>query len=265
MIRRTAAKQSSPGHDVRLTLDLDVQKTAESALKQGIAAAKDVQDVAYKKHGFRKLNAPAGAVVVLDVATGSVVALASQPDFDANQFVHGIPMATWNWLAAKENHFPLVNRAVSGVYAPGSTFKLVTAIAGQNAGIITPNSTINDPGEYRYPTDPKHPFLGEGANGRVVLARALTVSSDAYFYSIGGDLFYRHKHQQPFGDELQNVAHAFGFGAQTGVSLPTESVGRIPDAAWKQKCTRPIRRSSRTPTGCPGTTSNPRSARATCW
>jgi penicillin-binding protein 2 len=77
--------------------------------------------------------------------------------------------------------------------------------------------------------------LGEGANGRVALARALTVSSDAYFYSIGGDLFYRHKHQQPFGDELQNVAHEFGFGAQTGVALPTESVGRIPDAAWKQK------------------------------
>jgi penicillin-binding protein 2 len=235
VIRRTATKQSSPGHDVRLTLDLDVQKTAESALKQGIAAAKDVQDLAYKKQGFRKLNAPAGAVVVLDVATGSVVALASQPDFDANQFVHGIPMATWNWLAAKETHLPLVNRAVSGVYAPGSTFKLVTAVAGQNAGIITPNSTINDPGEYRYPTDPKHPFLGEGANGRVALARALTVSSDAYFYSIGGDLFYRHKHQQPFGDELQNVAHEFGFGAQTGVALPTESVGRIPDAAWKQK------------------------------
>ena len=235
VIRRTATKASRPGHDVRLTLDLEVQRVAESALKQGILAARSEQDVAYKKKGFRTLNAPAGAVVVLDVATGSVVALASQPDFDANQFVHGIPLATWNWLGAKENHLPLVNRAVSGVYAPGSTFKLVTAIAGQNAGIVTPNTTINDPGEYRYPSDPKHPFLGEGANGRVALARALAVSSDAYFYSIGGDLYYRYRHQQPFGDELQKVARQFGFGDATGIALPTESVGRVPDAAWKQK------------------------------
>ncbi len=235
VIRRTATKASQPGHDVRLTLDLDVQKTAETALKQGIAAAKDVQDIAYKKHGFRKLNAPAGAVVVLDAATGSVVALASQPDFDANKFVHGIPLTTWNWLGAKENNLPLVDRAVSGAYAPGSTFKLVTAVAGLNSGVITPTKTINDPGEYRYPTDPQHPFLGEGANGRVALARALTVSSDAFFYSIGGDLFYRFRHQQPFGDELQKVAREFGFGSQTGIALPTESVGRVPDAAWKAK------------------------------
>ena len=75
----------------------------------------------------------------------------------------------------------------------------------------------------------------KGANGRVALARALAVSSDAYFYSIGGDLFYRYRHQQPFGDELQNVARQFGFGAPTGIALPTESIGRVPDAAWKQK------------------------------
>ncbi len=235
VIRRTATKPAQPGHDVRLTLDLDVQKTAESALQQGIDSARTVQDIAYKKQGFRKLNAPAGAVVVLDVATGSVVALASNPTFDANQFVHGIPLATWNWLGAKENNLPLVDRAVSGAYAPGSTFKLVTAEAGLNAGLITPTKTVNDPGQYSYPTDPKHPFLGEGANGHVALARALTVSSDAYFYSIGGDLFFRYHHQQPFGDELQKVAREFGFGAQTGIALPTESVGRVPDAAWKQK------------------------------
>ncbi|MEP6623779.1 MAG: penicillin-binding protein 2 [Acidimicrobiia bacterium] len=235
VLRRTGTKASQPGHDVRLTLDLDVQKTAESALQQGIDSARTAQDIAYKKNGYRKLNAPAGAVVVLDAATGSVVALASKPDFNANQFVHGIPMTTWNWLAAKENNLPLVDRAVSGAYAPGSTFKLVTSVAGLNSGIITPTKTINDPGEYRYPTDPQHPFVGEGANGHVALARALTVSSDAFFYSIGGDLFFRYHHQQPFGDELQKVAREFGFGSQTGIALPTESVGRVPDAAWKTK------------------------------
>ncbi len=235
VLRRVDTTPSKPGHDVRLTLDLDVQRVAEDALRQGMAAARVEQDIAYKKKGFRTLNAPAGAVVVLDVATGSVVAMTSQPDADANEFVNGIPKARWDELNDKVNAFPLLDRAVAGQYAPGSTFKLITAIAGLNSGVVSANQTINDTGKYAYPSDPDHPFTGEGANGRVGLARALSVSSDVYFYTVGGELFYRQRNQLPNADALQTVAREFGFGAPTGIALPNESQGRVPDAAWKAR------------------------------
>jgi penicillin-binding protein 2 len=234
VIRTLSETPPRPGHDIRLTLDMNTQKIAESALGQGLLSARTAKDTAYKK-GFKTLSAPAGAVLVLDVATGSVVAMASNPTYDANQFVHGIPEATWKTLQDKASGFPLLNRTVSGQYAPGSTFKLMTAIAGITAGDISPTRTINDSGSYAYATDPDHPFKGEGAPGRVDLNHALAVSSDVYFYTVGGDLYYRWKHQQPGGDALQTTARAWGFGSSTGVSLPNEAVGRIPDAAWKQQ------------------------------
>ncbi len=234
VLHRTEVRAPKPGHDVRLTLDLGVQRAAETALAQGMEAARHSKDTAYKE-GFRTLKAPAGAVIVMDVSTGSLVALASAPTWNPNEFENGIPQSTWDLLKDPANNTPLVDRAVSGLYAPGSTFKLVTAVAGLKAGLITPYSTIDDTGKYAYPTDPNFFFRGEGANGRVDLAHALTVSSDVYFYTIGGDLYYKQRHQQPDGDALQQTAHAFGFGEPTGVALPNEATGRVPDAAWKQK------------------------------
>jgi penicillin-binding protein 2 len=234
VIRRLGATSPRPGHDIRLTLDMNTQKVAESALFQGLESARHAKDTAYKK-GFKTLAAPAGAVVVLDATTGSVVAMASQPDYDPNAFVHGIPEATWKAWQDRSSGFPLLNRAVSGQYAPGSTFKLMTAIAGLTAGDISANKTINDSGSYAYASDPDHPFKGEGAPGRVDLNHALAVSSDVYFYTVGGDLYYRWKHQQPGGDALQATARAWGFGESTGISLPNEAIGRVPDSTWKQQ------------------------------
>ena len=234
VLRSLKNRRSIPGDDVRLTLNIDVQRATETALAQGMLAARDSQDFA-NRDTFTKLKATAGAAIVLDAATGSVVAMVSQPDFDPNKFVDGIQQATWDFFRAKENNLPLVNRAVTGVYKPGSTFKLVTAVAGLNSQDINANTSLNDTGEYRYPSDPTHPFTGEGANGRVNLSRAITVSSDPYFYKIGGDLFYRQKHGQPGGDALQSVAREFGFGQPTGIALPAESQGLVPDAAWTKR------------------------------
>ena len=234
VLRPLKTRRSVPGDDVRLTLNIDVQRATEAALFQGITAARESQDFA-NRDTFTKLKATAGAAIVLDAATGSVVALASQPDFDPNEFVDGIPQARWVQLGAKENNLPLVNRAVTGQYFPGSTFKLVTAVAGLNSGVVNSTSAYNDTGEYFYPTDPKNKFRGESANGRVNLSRALTVSSDPYFYRIGGDLFFRQKHGQPGGDALQSAAHDFGFGQLTGIALPTEGSGLIADAAWTKR------------------------------
>ncbi|MBK5287463.1 MAG: penicillin-binding protein 2 [Acidimicrobiia bacterium] len=233
VVRRLDKRPARAGHDVRLTVDLDVQQVTEAALKQGLDAARKVKDPA-SKDKFRLLNAPAGAAIVLDTTDGSVVSLASEPDFNANEFVNGIRQSTWEWLGDPRNNLPLVDRAVSGMYAPASTFKLVTAIAGLRAGVVDPTTTIVDNARYAYPTDPDHPFKGEGANGKVDLPRALAVSSDVYFYRIGGELFARQKRGDPTGTALQDTARELGFGAATGIALPTESVGRVPDAAWKQ-------------------------------
>jgi penicillin-binding protein 2 len=236
VIRTLSSRPPVPGHDVRLTLDLGVQQTAEAALQQGIDAARNTQDKEYKQ-GFRKFAAPAGAVVVLDATTGSVVAMASNPAFDPNQFVHGIPQSTWTAWQSPSSGFPLLNRAVSGQYAPGSTFKLMTSVAGLTSGELSSGKTINDKGSYVYPTDPNRKFWNDGhaSYGRVDLSRALTVSSDVYFYTVGGDLYYRWKHEQPGGNALQDTARQWGFGTSTGISLPNEATGRIPDATWKQQ------------------------------
>ncbi len=233
VIRRLDTRPARAGRDVRLTIDLDVQQTAERALQQGLEAARTVKNPANKEK-FELLNAPAGAAIVLDTTDGSVVALASAPTFNANEFVNGILQPTWDWLGDPKNNLPLVNRAVSGMYAPASTFKLVTAVAGLRAGVINANTTILDNAKYAYPTDPDHPFTGEGANGRVNLSRALAVSSDVYFYRIGGELFARQKNGDATGGALQTTAKDFGFGQATGIALPAESVGRVPDAQWKQ-------------------------------
>jgi penicillin-binding protein 2 len=236
VLRTISSKAPTPGHDVRLTLDLDYQKLAEDSLNQGIASARQTQNKG-QKDKFEKFKAPAGAAVVLDATNGSVVAMASFPEFDPNRFVNGIPTADWERLNDPAGNYPLVDRAISGQYAPGSTFKLITAIAGLQSGAITANKTINDRGKYAYPTDPDNFFTNdnEAVYGRVDLPRALTVSSDVYFYTIGGDLFYRQRHAIPGGEAIQEAARAYGFGKPTGVGLPNESSGRVPDAAWKQK------------------------------
>jgi penicillin-binding protein 2 len=236
VLRTLSTKRPTPGHDVKLTLDLDVQKLAEDSLAQGIVAAQNTQDKSYKK-GFKTLAAPAGSVIVLDANTGSVAAMASFPTYDPNAFSNGIPTPLWQGLNDPRNHYPLVDRAISGQYAPGSTFKLVTALAGMNSGVMPENKTIDDRGRYAYPTDPKRFFTNDNQAryGRVNLARAMTVSSDVYFYTIGGDLYYRQRHGLPGGDELQNTARELGFGKVTGIGLPNEASGRVPDAAWKQK------------------------------
>jgi penicillin-binding protein 2 len=235
VIRTLSERPPTAGHDIRLTLDLEVQRVAETALQQGMDGARKAKDTAYKK-GFKTLNAPAGAVLVLDATTGSVVALASNPSYDPNLIVNGIPAETWKAWQDPSSNFPLLDRAVAGQYAPGSTFKLVSAVAALRAiPNFNVNTTINDTGKYAYPTDPDHPFSGEGAPGRVDLNHALAVSSDVYFYTVGGDLYSLWKRQQPGGDALQTTARDFGFGSPTGIALPNEATGRVPDPTWKAK------------------------------
>jgi penicillin-binding protein 2 len=233
VLRVLSVRKPVPGDSVKLTLQSNIQRVAEDSLQQGMDQIRGVQDRS-DKTGYTTFKADAGAVVVLDASTGSVVAMASNPTFNGNQFVNGVTNSVWKFLNNPAGNYPLLNRAVSGQYAPGSTFKLVTATAGLQSGDITPDKVIHDTGQFQRPKDPTvfHNDNNE-SYGDVNLARALTVSSDVYFYGIGSDFYDASVAHQPSGSLLQSTARQFGFGKATGVTLPDESSGRVPDAAWK--------------------------------
>src|SRR5207253_5935774 len=192
------------GHDVQLTLDLDVEKLAEDSLQQGLQAARGSYDKSQAKH----FQAPAGSAVVLDPKDGSVLALASNPTYDPSIFVNGIKPDVFAQLQDPSSSFPLNDRAIQGQDAPGSTFKLITSLAALGKGIINPVYTIDDGGRIKIGNRIFKNAGGE-ANGRVNLTRALTVSSDVFFYNLGNQ-FWNQRSQ--FGDAIQTEARDVGLG-----------------------------------------------------
>jgi penicillin-binding protein 2 len=156
--------------------------------------------------------------------------MASFPTFNPADFVGGISTPQYQALTAPEAHNPLTDRAIAGQYSPGSTFKLATAVAALNTRIVDPRSTINDTGRYQV-----RPCAGdrcvfrnanEEAHGLVNMSRALTVSSDVYFYKLGDD-FWRGKDTYGF-NAIQDTATVLGLGKKTGIGLLGELGGRVP-------------------------------------
>jgi penicillin-binding protein 2 len=232
VLRDLGVREPIPGDDVQLTIDIDVQRLVEESLDQGLQAARQNVDREEKKHFL----APAGAAVVLDPTDGSVLAIASHPSYDPNNFVNGISRDTFAALQDPNNHYPLNNRAVMGQYAPGSTFKLMTAIAGLQGDMIAPNSSLTDEGIYRVPNcrGEKCTYRNAGGRsyGRVNLQRAIVVSSDVYFYWMGARFWVE---RSRYGEGIQGTARRFGFGSKTGIPLPTEKAGRVPDPDLKRE------------------------------
>lgn len=219
VVRELGETESQQGDDVQLSLDLDVQQASENALESFVGLARE-----------QGKPATGGAVVALDATDGSIVAMASYPTFEPAGFVHGISTECWEVLNRPDRNLPLNNRAIQGLYPPGSTFKIVTSIAGLTTGLITPESTIVDQGSIEI-GDRQFRNAGGKSYGRVALPRALTVSSDVYFYSLAksiDDLAVRDEEQ------IQDTADEFGFGQETGVELPFEQDGRVPDREWKR-------------------------------
>ncbi|MGZ8752055.1 MAG: penicillin-binding protein 2 [Acidimicrobiia bacterium] len=234
VLKTLGTTKPTPGNDVRLTLDLDVQSAAEAALAEAMAAAQQTQNRAIRE-SFATYAAPAGSVVVLDARTGSVVAMASNPTYDPNAFADGIPTATYEAYNNPDSHYPLLNRAIQGQYAPGSTFKLVTSLAGLTAGQISPGTTVNDKGCIDLEVEGgRFCNARSQAHGTVDLPEALTVSSDVYFYEIGRAFWGDFRRNEPTGNAIQDEARALGLGAPTGIALSGEAEGRVPDSAWKE-------------------------------
>jgi penicillin-binding protein 2 len=222
------------GDNVKLTIDINVQKAAESALAQGILAAHTMQDTsqAAKAKGYSTLNPTGGAVVVLDPKDGSVVAMASYPTYPLSWWVGGISTDHFALLRNPGAQNPLLNRATEGQYAPGSTFKLVPSIAMTRDGVRGAGQYIQDNGSV--PLEGTVFKNDNGArNGSVDLQRALTVSSDVYFYTAANDFWsIWNAGDKQRGLGIQSVAGELGFGKKTGIELD-EAAGRIPDPTWK--------------------------------
>lgn len=222
------------GSDVQLTIDIDIQAVAEKELAKGLEKARQQEDKPVEGEGIVQFNAPAGAVVVLDPTSGDVRAMASFPTYDPSLFVNGISAGAFDELNDPDNDLPLLNRAIQGTYAPGSTFKPFTAYAALDTGLIGSRGILGvespyiDEGTYRIPGCPSDDCLfrnaGSEAYGAVDLELALTVSSDVYFYNLAAN-FDRLNFDR---DSVQQAASLFGFGAPTGITLPAEASGRLP-------------------------------------
>jgi penicillin-binding protein 2 len=192
-----------PGHNIYLTIDLKLQQKAEELLK-GMA----------------------GAVAAIDPATGEILALASSPSFDQNSFVNG--MSHKQWKALVSNRFrPMENKAVQGEYPPASTYKIVTAIAGLEEGIIDKNTIFYCPGYYKFKGREYRCWKKQG-HGNVNVVTALAESCDVFFYQLGQKLGI---------DRLAWYAKACGLGSPTGIKLDNEASGLVPTAAWKKRRT----------------------------
>ncbi len=206
-------KEAVAGSDVVLTIDANLQKITEKALEETINKVKN--------GGYGKpYDANAGAIVVMDVNTGEVLSMASYPNYEPSAFVGGISNDLWKSYNAKENNNPLINRAISGTYAPGSTFKMVTATAALETGNVTISEKVNDTGIYPRGHNPECWYYRQykRGHGYINITSAIRQSCNYFFYEMG----YR------VGiDTLSKYANAFGLGKKTGIELTSESAGIV--------------------------------------
>ncbi|GAB3670391.1 penicillin-binding protein 2 [Actinocorallia lasiicapitis] len=216
-------EEAVPGAHLVTSIDAKVQAAVEKAI------ARQVDKV--KKHGGK----PSAAGVVMDVQTGKVVALASYPTYDPSIWTGGIAQDEYDALLGKKRGEPLISRAISGQFAPGSTFKVSSLAAAISDGYPL-NGTYDCPGGYTVGNRVFHNFEGQG-HGPMNLHQALVVSCDTIFYKFAYDEWLRDGSTRPVKDPkdpMVKMARAFGFGSRTGIDLPNELPGRIPDRSWKR-------------------------------
>ncbi len=202
-IRTVGEDPPDEGRRVQLTIDIDLQRAAEEGFKAG---------------GFN------GAAVVMDPNNGEVLAFTSRPGYDPNDFAAGVERATWNGLL-NDPLKPLQNRAIQGLYSPGSTFKIPVAVAALEEGVITPNFRVSCGGGAT--------FFGryfqchkKGGHGSVDMREALEQSCNVYFYTIGN---------MTGVDKIHKWATLLGLGGKTGIDLPNEVEGLVPSTEWKRR------------------------------
>lgn len=200
-IRELSRVDPKKGHRLTLTLDADLQMQCQEMVSRERSAT----------------------AVAMDAHTGEIYALCSHPSFDPNLFSRGIPADIWEGLLADETN-PLTNKAVAGVYPPGSTFKMVTALAALDAG-VSPSTSVYCPGYYMLGRDKFHCWRPVG-HGTVGFEQALVQSCDTFFYEMGNRIGV---------DAIAKMARRLGLGQKMDFDVPGEAEGIIPDRAWKMK------------------------------
>lgn len=200
-VREIDKRESVPGESVRLTIDKRLQSFTADRIKEESAS-----------------------VVVMEAHTGNVLAMASMPAFNPDIFSLGIKSEYWKQLN-EDKKVPLMNKAITGQYPPGSTFKMLIGMAALEKGIITPGTTINCPGHF-YLGDHRFNCWKEGGHGTTNYRKAVTESCDTFFYTVANRMGI-----QPFAD----MARLFGLGENTGIGMIGEKPGIVPDPSWKMK------------------------------
>jgi penicillin-binding protein 2 len=190
-----------PGNNLILTIDLDLQQVVEEAFQE-----------------------KSGALIAMNPKTGRIMAMVSKPSFDPDLFARNISQEEWEALVSNPHH-PLQNKGIQGQYPPGSVFKIITAIAGLESKIITPNTQMTCTGVYPYGNRDFRCWK-EGGHGTLSLHRAIVESCDIYFYQLGLKLGV---------DRIAHYAQEFGLGKPTGIFLPHEKTGIVPSSSWKKK------------------------------
>ena len=199
--RTISVDKPQAGHDLYLTIDSDLQQLAEDLLGE-----------------------EAGAIIALNPKTGETLALASRPSFDPNTLSRGLSSKEWQGILQDKRH-PLTNRAIQGLYPPGSTFKIVMAAAALETNGVNMTDTIQCRGRFRFGNRTFRDWKA-GGHGSMDLHNAMTHSCDVYFYTMGNRLGI---------ETIAKYATLFGLGEKTGIDLPSEQSGIVPSPEWKEK------------------------------
>ncbi|WLW55005.1 penicillin-binding protein 2 [Streptomyces sp. YU58] len=231
VIGEAQADPAQPGSNLVTSIDARVQRVAEYELNDAMKEARKTFD----KNTGENYKADSGAVVVMEAKTGRVVAMASNPTYDPNAWVGGISAKDYARLTGKNSNYPLLNRAIQGQAAPGSIFKVVSSTAAVNAGYPF-DGNYECSSSYSIGGQVFKNFESKGY-GPINLGRALEVSCDTVFYRLAHQEWQRDGGTTPkknASDWFYKTAHQFGLGKETGIDLPNEVSGRIPDRQWKQ-------------------------------
>ncbi|MDP7641228.1 MAG: penicillin-binding protein 2 [Alphaproteobacteria bacterium] len=199
IIRELRRNEGQPGDDHILTIDMGLQEYTNA-----------------------RINHESAAAVVVDVHSGEVLALVSSPSFNPNSFTTGISQTEWNALMANPR-FPLTNKAISGHYSPGSTFKMMVALAAQSGGIMNPSQEVFCPGHMDLGNRRFHCWKRSG-HGTMNMNSGITQSCDVYFYEVS---------KRVGVDAIAKMARRFGLGERLGIELPSERKGLVPTRDWK--------------------------------
>jgi penicillin-binding protein 2 len=212
-----------PGDDLVLSISLTDQRAAVQSLNDWATRARHMTDIVSGQF-FR---APGASMVVEDPRNGQVLALATYPDYNPSDFIGGISEARWAYYNNPKSNYPLLDRAISTGYAPGSTWKLITATAQLDYALRSPYAYYYDSGSFTAGNQVFADNLDSG-QGNVDLQGAVVVSSDAYFYSLGYQFWQTWADEKSHPEYLQDVASQYGLGHYTGIDLPGDYAGIVP-------------------------------------